>query len=322
MEDTRFEGLGPQNLPYRLVKSSPLCWRLDKENFTPVPSLLGRLSTQGSEGIVFDLDGTLVNSEPALLRSVFITLESMFSDELGQQVKFSRDQITEIDRKCFRRNDPEMCSRLYECLRSYGLIEGRFASISKEEFIKLFRGERKKTFIQMCHSGNVQCMPGAIDFVARAYSEFGPMCINTGSPVELASAEIDYVVGRELRDKHGLEVDEVFPKRLRTYGDECGEQFGKPHPLCYVLAANRIGIVPSRLIAVMDRANDAEAALTAGYGKIIIVPEDLNIKAVLTKDKHAIRNFFRELPSGNPLRDTNRVIVTGNLAWIRFVNEE
>ena len=85
----------------------------------------------------------------------------------------------------------------------------------------------------------------------------------------------------------------------------------------YIIAAQKLGISPSCLLAAVDRANDAVSALRAGYSHVVLVPENLSL-SLMVQGKSNVREFFNQLPTTNPLRRPERMLTVGNLAWIRF----
>ncbi len=318
--EDRYGALGPQRQPFAidLEQSSPVGWTLDQETLTPMNRELPQIP-QFIKGAVFDLDGTLVNSEPYILRTILHTAERIIGDQTGDpDFRFTGHQVERIKDECFGRNDDEMSRQMLRFIQEHDLNEGILEVMTAEEFIPFFRQERQDEFISLCKRGEVKTVEGSIDLVMRAYEKYGPLALNTASPQVLAQVELEEVVGRELQERHGLSVDDVFPSHLRTYGDECGAHFGKPHPLGYIIASDKLSILPSRLIAFTDRPNDAQASLSAGYGRVVIIPENLDMTPFFVAGKHTLQSFFENLPEHNPLRDLDRVILTGNLSWLQF----
>lgn len=261
--------------------------------------------------LVCDLDGTLVNSEPAILQCIFEAAEQMISQDLGQEFSFSPLAISTIKTECFGRGDAEMSIKLLTFIRASDIAGPFLLSVSDTDFIAAFKEQRKDRFIEMCKNGYVYPMPGAIEFIEKAFKAFGPLALNTGSPEIIATAELESVLGDY------IDVDSVFPIELRTFGNQVGSRYGKPDPLGYTMAAVKLNCSPNRLVAIVDRPNDAVSALHAGYGKVIIVPEDMDTETFIS-GPHSVIDYLSELPDENLLKNPERVLLTGGLDWLNF----
>ena len=310
---TAYGQLGPRNLPYEIdgfscvlplrhdIEGSLLPARVNSHHYI--------INCNDIKSIVFDVDGLLVNTEPAILAAIFLASENLIKADRKAELK---ERCEEIKVKCFGRSDEDMSARLFDLLKSYSLWRDEIANLSKDEFNRLFIKERKEIFLELITSGNVQPMPGAIEFIMRAYKKFGPLAINTGSPEELSKPMLEHVF-KDLP----VDINTVFPCRLRTYVSDLAAGRGKPHPDGYLRASRLLKIPPERLLFVADRGNDAISGISAGYAGGIVVAEDANFLAFTSEEnpKHSTALHLKAQVPERFEAIKDRLIFIGSLGW-------
>ena len=186
------------------------------------------------EGIVFDLDGVLIDSEQAwdrARRRVAAEQGGHWRDEATgamqgmSSTEWSRYMRTTLDLPL----PPQQIS---------DLVVGRLLDDYRD---------------------GLPLLPGAVEAVLRAAA--------TGRPLALASSSNREVIDRVL-EITGL--SDVFQVTLSS--EEVPR--GKPHPDVYLEAARRLGRRPRRLAAVEDSANGIRSALAAGLTVIAVPSRD------------------------------------------------
>lgn len=275
----------------------------------PIPSARVSVDCSALGGFVCDVDGLLANSEPAILRCIFTSLEELLPEDSRAALPLHAERIK---RECFGVNDEEMSRRLLAYVNANGLGGASLGTMTESEFVPMFRELRGDRFQELCRLGAIEAMPGAVEFLERAFERFGALAINTGSPEVISSAILQSALGSR------IDLDRVFPEKLRTYGDEVGASFGKPDPAGYLLASRKLGIPPWSLAAAVDRGNDAISALRAGYALVVIVPEDHDVAPLFTYGKHDAVGYLSSLPDENELKNSSRMMTVGSLAWLEI----
>ena len=279
-----------------------------------------RIKTTEIDSIVFDVDGLLVNSEPLILMTIFECAKSLLKEE--HQRRFS-EHASNIKRHCFGRSDEDMSFALFKYLsgklpqfHQEQMLREEFHSFSEDQFNDYFRVEREPTYIRLCEAGLAQPMPGAAEFVEACYLQFGPLAINTGSPEVLSSPMLDAAF------KGVIDLERIFPSHLRTYVSDL--ERGKPEPDGYVRASVLLNQPRERLIAVVDRGNDAISALRAGYAKVVVVPENMDFTPLGrdgVKEKYSVARFLDSLGAteGEKREMANKVVIIGSLAMANLM---
>jgi phosphoglycolate phosphatase len=185
------------------------------------------------EAVLFDLDGTVVDTAPDLLRAVNLLrwrrgLAALAMDGLrGEVSRGSRAMLT-AGIPQFELRPPETQEALVqELLAAYG------ADICRDS--RPFDG-----------------MPAVLDALEARRKLLG---IVTNKPVELA---------RQLLRALGLE----HRFQVLIGGDSLAER--KPHPLPVLTACTRLGVEPARAVFVGDDARDVEAGRRAGCATVAV----------------------------------------------------
>jgi beta-phosphoglucomutase-like phosphatase (HAD superfamily) len=281
---------------------------------------------EGFESVVFDVDGLLVNSEPLILLAILETAESLVADAHKREFASHADKIKS---HCFGRSDEEMSRELYKYLgaelpdlNSDNLLQDEIKEMGEDKFIPFFARAREKMIIGLCKEGVARPMAGAESFVEACYKKFGELALNTGSPENLSKPMLEAAFSDS-----EIDIETVFPPVRRTYVSDLSR--GKPEPDGYIRAAGRLGLrrknrndpYRERLMAVVDRGNDAISALRAGYGRIIVVPENMDITQMGpngTKEKYSVSKYLASLDISEDEKQqlAQRIIIVSSLAQL------
>ncbi len=185
------------------------------------------------EAVLFDLDGTVVDTAPDLLRAVNLLrwrrgLAAMPMAGLRGQVSQGSRAMLAAAIPQFELRPPETQAALVqELLAAYG------ADIS-------------------CDSRPFAGVTAVLDALAARRMLLG---IVTNKPVELA---------RQLLRALGLEAR----FQVLIGGDSLAER--KPHPLPVLTACTRLGVGPARAVFVGDDSRDVEAGRRAGCATVAV----------------------------------------------------
>jgi beta-phosphoglucomutase-like phosphatase (HAD superfamily) len=274
----------------------------DPPNKTPAP-LPAELAECRS--IVFDVDGTLVLSEPIIQRTIFEVLGGFLTPEAKADFELHRVNIA---KECFGNSEDIFCIKLLEYLSARRLLLDRYLGMDSKEFALEFTEARIHRYLVFAEQGSIRPMPGVVPFVKAAFQRFGALALNTASPAKLSAPMLQIVF------KGLLDIEDIFPHRLRTYIHDLPHGFGKPQPDGYLRAARLLGIAPWDLAAVVDRGNDCISALRAGYRRVVVVPED-NDRAPLeaASGKHSLVEFFAGYPSSEAEELKKKVLIVNSL---------
>ncbi len=333
---SRFDELFSFKLPKReieLGECSILHWTL--ENTPEVrPAFYHQtnstiISPRNFDAVVFDLDGTLINSEPAIVRAIFLSAEDFITQHgifknshQSTPFEFTPEMIDIISVNCLGRSDFDMARRLFDFLCKERLLSE--TKISLEKFHTDLARSRKQHFSSFCENGFVTLMPGAFEFLEAVNHVFSgkPKAICTGSCKELAKLEIEYVLEPALL-KIGVSFAEFFKEDCCVYCDELPRGHGKPDPYGYLLVQEKLQVAPLRILGVCDRGSDQLAILRANYGGAIIVPENLDLLKVLdpAKDKSPA-GFIQALPQEERERLISRMYIVPCLDNVVFLDPE
>jgi len=178
--------------------------------------------------IIFDLDGTLTDSEPAheqALRAAVQEHNMSFSNAyfvrecIGQG---DEECVTKIARDHGRSLDAEVCK---------AIIEHKLAYFTKPNCLK-----------------RITIFPGAAECV-RCAAAMCPVALCSGSVREAVVATVDHV---------GIAA------HFQTIVTSDDVRANKPDPAGYLLAAQRLGVEPTRVIAIEDSPTGVQAARAAG----------------------------------------------------------
>lgn len=127
--------------------------------------------------------------------------------------------------------------------------------------------ERKETIFRQGIHGGLQILPGVRDWLERLHAEGTPMAVASSAPLQNILDSLDE-----------LEVMQYFQAIVSVAGRP-----GKPAPLVFLEAAQKLGIPPQRCIVIEDAIPGVEAAKRAGM-KCIAVTTTNPAAALQTAD--------------------------------------
>jgi len=178
------------------------------------------------KGVVFDFDGTLVDSDP-----IHYSVWALFFKRLG--INFTEKDFAEAAGK-------QVDFIAGDFIKKYKL------KITKEELIR----EKRKTTIDYFREKPPEFMPyakEALVFFSR-----------NGFKLGVATGNLKEVVMNTLK-RAG--VDNLFSAIVD--GQDVAR--GKPYPDAYLLAAQKLGLEPRRCLAIEDTQYGVESAKAAGF---------------------------------------------------------
>jgi beta-phosphoglucomutase len=176
-------------------------------------------------GVVFDLDGTLVDNMPIHTEAFFAFIE-----------RHGLARLTDKDRGRF------------EGRRNRDIFPEVFGRPLSEEEQAAFSGEKEALYRELSR-GHLRPLPGLLPLLDRLDAERVPIAIATSAPEENVPHTLDELGLRE-RLRCVVRSDEV-PR-------------GKPHPDVFLEAARRIGVPPAECIAFEDAPLGVRSAQDAG----------------------------------------------------------
>ncbi|MBS1954069.1 MAG: HAD family phosphatase [Cyanobacteria bacterium SZAS-4] len=183
------------------------------------------------KGLIFDMDGVLLDSEPLHLKAY-----QEFLKEFG--VAFS-----EADNRPFLgRKDVELAEHL---------ISQHALPLDALQLV-----QQKEEILARLFSANLEPMPGVVKTLQNAQAISLPCAV-------ASSATLPTI----MEVTKSLDIARYF--QTLTSGDEVPH--GKPAPDVYLLAAERIGVLPINCLVIEDSFNGILAAKAAGM-KCIAIP--------------------------------------------------
>ena len=189
------------------------------------------------KGALFDLDGTLLDTEP-----LYDEVEQLLVKEYGNGEEIS----SEIKLKMLG-TPPSFNSKL--------LIDTYQIRLTPEEFIK----KRDELLIEPFK--NSQFKKGAREITHKCKYDFGfKVAIATSSSKFNFENKTNH-----LKDWLNEDIDLVIT------GDDKRIKKGKPSPDIFILAAKELGLEPNECIVFEDAGNGVKAAISAEIGIIVAV---------------------------------------------------
>ncbi len=204
------------------------------------------MNQNGQFGVIFDVDGVLVDSYDAHLRTFQATLtnygwsctEAEFAAGFGRTSR--------------------------EVLRSL------FGDDLPDSLIQRFDEEKEALFRQTI-ADDFPAMPGAVALI-RSLADAGvPMAIGSSAPPANVRAVMDALDVRELISTVVTGVDVTI---------------GKPHPEVFLLGARGLGLPPSRCVVLEDAPPGVEAALAAGSKCLGVVSRGRTVQELRRANAH------------------------------------
>lgn len=183
------------------------------------------------KGIVFDMDGVIIESE--------FTHYSAICEAMGERMNQSYETFLT---KCTGGDERFAMGRLAElCEIDYD--EQQFQQWS----------QRKAEAYKRLVSKEAKAMPGAVDLVLSAAEHF-PIALATGSRKVDVDAALEVLAGGELKGIFQIIVSSSDVKKP------------KPHPATYEMAIEGIGLPAENCIAIEDSPSGIASAKQAGLG--------------------------------------------------------
>ncbi|GAA3201653.1 HAD family phosphatase [Streptomyces virens] len=196
------------------------------------PGILDPMSTLGPLSVLFDLDGTLVDSEPAYYEAGRRTLAAYGVPDFSWA---EHERYVGISTR--------------ETIADWRARYGITAPV--EELLAV----KNRHYLELAAAG-MRAYPEMRAFVELLAAEGVPMAVASGSSRE-AIAAVLAGTGLDARLRTVVSADEVAR--------------GKPAPDVFLEAARRLGVAPSDCVVVEDAAPGAAAAHAAGM-RCIAVP--------------------------------------------------
>jgi beta-phosphoglucomutase family hydrolase len=185
----------------------------------------------GDIAFIFDMDGTIVDN----MRVHNQTWQTVLADE-GVQI-----EIDEFNRQTTGKKTPEIL-RLYLGERATGQEIARISDKKESIYRRVFRPY-------------LRAIAGLPGFLAQARRLHIPVALATSA----GKVNIEYILS-------GTGLKPYFD--VRVSGEEVVQ--GKPHPEIFLVAAQRLGILPQRCVVFEDSLLGVEAACRAGMKAIAI----------------------------------------------------
>lgn len=184
------------------------------------------------QAVVFDMDGTLINSEPIWQKVIIAKLAEWTGQTIGDDAYLATVGLDTLS----------LCQQFKA---EYG-VQG----LSAEAMLAQIHDE----VITTIHKEG-QWMPGAERAVAMAKELKLPVALATASDREILAA---------MTERFDLEA--LFP--VRCCADDVA--ISKPHPELYLLACSRLGVDPKKAMAFEDSITGLLAAKSAQMTCIVI----------------------------------------------------
>lgn len=178
------------------------------------------------EAIIFDMDGTLVDTEP-----------------------FN----TEIEKRQFRINDLHISEEEHQ--QYLGIASDAMWRVIAERHqlqtpvSEIIEQNHKESFRYLSEVDHIPVMPGLVELLEKLQAGKHPMAVASSSTPEI----IDLVLNRTNLRKYFQVV---------VSAQETGKS--KPEPDVFFLAAEKLGVEPANCLVVEDSPNGIKAALAAG----------------------------------------------------------
>jgi HAD superfamily hydrolase (TIGR01509 family) len=182
--------------------------------------------------IIFDMDGTMINSLPSHLRAW-----QLFAQQHGLRIDDAQSFLARIN----GRNGRECISAVF----------GREFSEAEAQPLN----DRKEALYRELFAQDFQPVPGVVEFAAQAAAH--------GLKIAVGSA------GNQANLAFALERLQLQPPAQAVVGGDEGLP-GKPDPAIFLAAAERLNVAPADCLVFEDAPYGIEAARRAGMRAIAI----------------------------------------------------
>lgn len=208
---------------------------------------------------LFDLDGTLLDTEPLYAEAAQVVI-----DEHGDRRKYDWDVMGRVVGR------PE--------------LEG--ARVIVDEFGLAARGMTPERYLELRNEvlwetfPKCRAMPGAIELTRRLGHNGG-----LGLKIAVATSSWKGLLGRKLAlhgDWFASDIDAIVT------GDDPRIKRGKPNPDIFLTAAADLGVRPEECAIFEDAVSGLRAALAAGAGVVVGVPDRHIRDAVASLDPRIV----------------------------------
>ena len=212
-------------------------------------------------GILFDMDGTLLDTEPLGCNAIYQQLQDQMSPKAIEGFQ-QRNLLMEWDlkQKTLGLPGPQWAPIVLEWAQKYWGVD---QPPSVDDFLE------RHDEIMKEHIPTVGPCPGAYELVDQL-RQHQQTSNDNKSILKLAIATSSHQASvDEKRKKHQdmfVKMDEIVA------GDDPAIQSGKPAPDIYLLAAQRIGVDPKECIVVEDGMPGVKAGKAAGCF-VVAVPD-------------------------------------------------
>ncbi len=201
--------------------------------------------------LVFDCDGVLADTE----RYGHLPAFNQTFREFGIPVQWSEE---EYGRKLLIGGGKErMASELTpEFVRANGLPDDPEALAAE---VAKWHKRKTQLYTEMVAAGKLPPRPGIRRVISAAQDAGWKLAVASTSAEASVHAILEYAVGRERADRFDVFLaGDVVPRK-------------KPAPDIYLLALERLGVDPARVLVVEDSRNGLEAAHAAGLRCLVTV---------------------------------------------------
>jgi beta-phosphoglucomutase len=180
--------------------------------------------------VIFDMDGVLVDSRAAHLRSW-----QLLGEETGRLVSEA-----EFD-KGFGRTSREVIRE------SFGVIDE--ATVHRLDL-------RKEAIYRDIIRGQIPAMPGADELITRLYGMNIPLAVGSSGPPENVMLVCDAM---------------GWTSKFSAIVTGADVSRGKPDPQVFLIAAQRLGMLPGKCTVIEDAPAGIEAAHRAGMQVVALI---------------------------------------------------
>ncbi|WP_053228075.1 HAD family hydrolase [Spirochaeta cellobiosiphila] len=181
------------------------------------------------KGIIYDLDGTIVDSEP-----IFYESDKQFVENYG-------GSYTEEENKKFIGAGGRAFVQYF--------IEKLNLKKSLEDLLY----EKDQIYLALAKEKGVNPFPAVVQLIEWAAQKRIKQTVASGSSLKIISEILKIT-----------KLDTFFP--IITSSDEVGK--GKPHPDVFLMAAERMSLDPKSCLVLEDSIHGVEAAIRAGMDVI------------------------------------------------------